>query len=126
MDLTENETNFHVYDHKLLSDLNESKIIRDQSSPKVIFVLDTNILISNLTHLKEITSKQNDKTIFSIPWVVLQELDRLKSRQYSNSDRSIGSKAQNAIKFINSVLSEKFKNFIFENSVQVNQIFEYI
>ncbi|XP_068446097.1 transcriptional protein SWT1 isoform X2 [Clinocottus analis] len=44
----------------------------------LILVLDTNILLSHLDYLKEISSHGLRAPVVLIPWVVLQELDSLK------------------------------------------------
>ncbi len=85
----------------------------------LLIVLDTNIFISHLAELCSLLELSDRKVIVSVPWVVLQELDGLKTRASS----SIGKRAQKAIHFINSVLkSNDNSGFIFENSVQVREM----
>lgn len=103
-----------------IQNLEEKKIQINKNELKLILVLDTNILITNLGQLEQISQKYATKILFSIPWIVLQELDALKTRRKPDSNQtefSIGFKAQKAIRFVHSVL--KSNNFIFENSIQV-------
>ena len=76
-------------------------------SLKPICVLDTNILLSNLTELKSIIiseeklkdRKQSKLKSIVIPWIVVQELDGLKNRP---NDKSV----VNVIRFINEQLKK--------------------
>jgi len=97
-------------------DVEMNQVDIDTNALKLILVLDTNIFISNLSDLDKISSKHKESILFTVPWVVLQELDGLKS----NSSR-ISDKAKQAIHFIHGLLSVKAatNNFIFENSIQV-------
>jgi len=91
---------------------------------KIICVLDTNILLSNLSQLKNIiiseekrAKRDSDQTKIQsiiIPWIVVQELDHLKNRK--NGIKSKFSDITNAILFIN----EQFKS----NGIQTIYYFE--
>lgn len=95
------------------------------SEQESILILDTNIFISNLEQLKDLHSKYNSKIIFYVPWVVLQELDHLKNKKSIEQYIFINQKAQEAIKFINSILDSKKSSFCFENFYEVNEYFLY-
>ena len=87
---------------------------------KPICVLDTNVLLSNLSELKNViiieeklrqmTTKSKLKS-FVIPWIVVQELDRMKTRIRDKS-------AENVIHFINDQL--KKSNGIKTNYLKTN------
>ena len=79
-------------------------------------VLDTNILISNLNDLDELSQIYSKQVLFSIPYLIIQELDKLKSRQ--DNQLPLATKAQNAIKFIFNLLNQN-RNFLFETSFRV-------
>ena len=125
-----------AYSSELVSlEQNLTSAQRDPTRKRVVCVLDTNILISNLTQLKEILqrSKSASHVMCAIPWIVLQELDRLKSANKYNKknggDSQLVSKAVQAIQFISRVLDEASSkvganhvlksNFLFETAVQV-------
>jgi hypothetical protein len=62
-------------------------------------VLDTNILISSLTYIEEVSDTNFiglEFPVLLIPWQVLQELDILKARQCSGSS-SLAARARRAI-----------------------------
>lgn len=102
-------------------DIEMNRVEVDTNELSLILVIDTNIFISNLTQLEVKSNKYKENILFSVPWVVLQELDRLKSRDRAtvSSVERISFKATKAIQFIHSILSSKTNNFIFENSIQV-------
>lgn len=97
-------------------DVDTNQVDIDTIALRIIAVLDTNIFISNLGDLEAIAAKHRDDILFTVPWVVLQELDGLKS-----SSSSISDKSKRAIRFIHTVLSNRStaSNFLFENSTQV-------
>lgn len=109
-------------------DIDMNKVDIDTNELKLILVLDTNIFMKNLNDLEVMANKYKESVLFSIPWVVLQELDGLKSRDkhhYKNTSppsTSISFRAQHAIKFIHSILNSKTHNFIFESSLQVAEL----
>jgi predicted ribonuclease YlaK len=107
------------YDSSFIKDSNldtnnQSLLI---SEFKYNLVLDTNIFISNLNELDELSQTYSKDVLFSIPYLIIQELDKLKSRKDNNP--FLPTKAQNAIKFIFNLLSQN-RNFLFETSFQVN------
>lgn len=60
-------------------------------------VLDTNVLISHLhflVELKDYAIKGVGRPVLVVPWIVMQELDALKSKP------SVGSKVREAISFL--------------------------
>jgi hypothetical protein len=96
----------------------DEKFSQGNKSPqfKLLLVIDTNIFLSHLKHLIELKEKYPNEIVVSVPWVVLQELDYIKSQTGSN----IGQRAREAISFISDLLNDTNANgFIFENSVQV-------
>ena len=67
-------------------------------------VLDTNILLSHLQFLMELKDyaiKGVGRPILILPWIVMQELDALKT----NSSSDIGSRARTAIAFLHNCFS---------------------
>jgi predicted ribonuclease YlaK len=82
-------------------------------------VLDTNIFIGHLAELTEMIERRHRSVVISVPWIVLQELDSLKSRRTSDL---INKRAQSAINYLNGVLKSNAGGFLFENSVQVSLI----
>lgn len=86
-------------------------------------ILDTNIFVANLPQLKDLNSLYLSKIVFYVPWVVVQELDQLKSKKSDEKYVLIKQKAQEAIRFINSILESVKSNFFFENFSQV--IFDF-
>jgi hypothetical protein len=89
-------------------------------------VLDTNVFISNLKQLTDIDNKYSKDILFIVPWVILQELDGLKSNiqiveasPLASHVPSLSSKARAAIQFILNNLEKNSKNFYFETSAQV-------
>ncbi|XP_071948413.1 transcriptional protein SWT1-like isoform X2 [Antedon mediterranea] len=75
----------------------------------VYVVLDTNVLITSWTFLRQITktnSKEFPYVCFIVPWVVIQELDGLKQSQRSSTLRV---DVMNAIKYVNQAIREKHR-----------------
>lgn len=113
----------------LLSNLN---LQQNDSSliSKVIFVFDTNIFISNLHELKEITCNHHNNKYchYAVPWIVLQELDRLKvpfNNKTDNKKVNLSSKAIKAIEFISNILDETSKKAgLFSSIMKSNFLFE--
>ena len=67
-------------------------------------VLDTNVLISHLqflVELKDYAIKGVGRPVLVIPWIVMQELDALKTRD----NASLASKAKKAIDLLHSCFS---------------------
>lgn len=105
----------HLLASSLDVDVEMNQVEIDTNTLKLILVLDTNIFISNLSELELLAFRNQESVLLSVPWVVLQELDGLKS------NRLIAEKSQKAIRFIHEILSRKtLHNFIFESSIQVN------
>jgi predicted ribonuclease YlaK len=96
------------------------------SSIGAIIIIDTNIFISHLEQLKDICVKYYQNIMIVVPWIVLQELDHLKSNNYSTKSSDIklsgdmARKAQRSISWLTSILqsNDKKYNFIFQNSIQ--------
>ncbi|RNA23827.1 transcriptional SWT1 isoform X1 [Brachionus plicatilis] len=80
-----------------------------------ILILDTNIFISHLEKLKDLSTLDPTKFVFYVPWVVVQELDNLKIKKSIEQFININQKAKEAIRFIHSLLDSKKSNFYFEN-----------
>lgn len=85
------------------------------SSPdsQVFVVVDTNVFIVGLDHLKSLLTDGNGLghgLIFYLPWAVVRELDNLKGRgnrsegQQGGSNRNIEASARRAISFLLSEL----------------------
>ncbi|KAL5276738.1 SWT1 family protein [Megaselia abdita] len=77
------------------------------------FVVDTNVLLNNLTFVKDLSEKvfgASIKTIIMIPYKVIQELDGLKSRD------TTASLAIRAIKLLNDKLASKDPHFQGQNA----------
>jgi rRNA-processing protein FCF1 len=77
-----------------------------------VVVVDTNFLISHLAFLKALIFEHAKKhqLLIIIPWIVLQELDGLKStlkNKSSSSQHEVGNLAQTAIKFLHNCLINK-------------------
>ncbi|GBB93655.1 hypothetical protein RclHR1_22040002 [Rhizophagus clarus] len=77
-----------------------------------VVVVDTNFLISHLAFLKTLIfdHAKKHKILIIIPWIVLQELDGLKSawkNKPSSSQHEVGNLAQTAIKFLHSCFINK-------------------
>lgn len=71
---------------------------------KLYFVLDTNVLISHLeflVELKDYSIKGVGRPVLVVPWVVMQELDALKSR----SNTQLADKARKAIDMLHKSFS---------------------
>ncbi|CAF0858780.1 unnamed protein product [Brachionus calyciflorus] len=113
------DPNTHLnYNMTLIPNLIKNNL--NQTEIDLLIVLDTNIFISNLDHLKKMSQKYTDRVLFSIPWVVVQELDNLKSKKSIDKSVLINQKAQESIKFINSILS--LSNFLFETFNQYQDV----
>ncbi|CAG8496891.1 95_t:CDS:2 [Funneliformis mosseae] len=78
-----------------------------------VVVVDTNFLISHLAFLKTLiyVHAKKYKFLIIVPWIVLQELDGLKSSRWKNetssSQHEVGNLAQTAIKFLHNCLVDK-------------------
>ena len=110
-----NETS-HIKDSNLteLIDLNN-----EIKTNKLAVVLDTNIFLSHIKSIKNLYADEKilENILFVVPWVVVQELDNCKNKK--DYSENINKKAQDAIKFILSVLQTKSSSFHFENASQV-------
>lgn len=70
---------------------------------KLYLVLDTNVLISHLSflvELKDFAIKGVGRPVLIIPWIVMQELDALKTLS-----SKVSVKAREAISFLHSCFS---------------------
>ncbi|XP_046387743.1 uncharacterized protein LOC124157223 isoform X2 [Ischnura elegans] len=84
--------------------------ISQDSGTDCVIVLDTNILISHLKYVKELSQREYEalgRPILVIPWMVLRELDTLKGglRGTKSRNPALESKARSASHFINSCFS---------------------
>ncbi|CAG8437503.1 1710_t:CDS:2 [Acaulospora morrowiae] len=93
----------------------ETLLISRESPSMPYVVVDTNFLISHLAFLKTLIQEyaKKNRLLIIIPWIVLQELDGLKSRPMKSYDFSNGIQpdlqklAQNAIYFLHNCLVDK-------------------
>ncbi|CAG8554548.1 9420_t:CDS:2 [Acaulospora morrowiae] len=93
----------------------EASLISRESPSMPYVVVDTNFLISHLAFLKTLIQEyaKKNRLLIIIPWIVLQELDGLKSRPSKSYDFSNGVQpdlqklAQNAIYFLHNCLVDK-------------------
>ncbi|KAF9586543.1 hypothetical protein BGW38_002540 [Lunasporangiospora selenospora] len=91
------------------------------NDPSAIVILDTNILISHLNLLKSLTnsvefsvSNHGLKTtkdsvpriLFIVPWVVIQELDGLKSGKQFGGELDLAEKSRRAIRYVETELEK--------------------
>ncbi|KAF8977553.1 hypothetical protein BGZ46_007301 [Entomortierella lignicola] len=85
----------------------------DDSDPDAVVIFDTNVLISHLNFLQSFVQAYGKKSampnqpgkwepyiIFVVPWVVVQELDGLKSGRGGGSEIDLRGKAQRAIRYL--------------------------
>ena len=89
-------------------------------------IVDTNFLISHLAFLKTLILEHAKKhnLLIIIPWIVLQELDGLKSalwKKKSSSQHEVGNLAQTAIKFLHNCLINEEKGL---RGQKINEIIE--
>jgi predicted ribonuclease YlaK len=112
-----------LIDSKLKNIASAHKLDELKVKNRTVAIIDTNVLLSNIKSLEKNFSPGTKKITFVIPWVVIQELDNCKRKSYT---KSINIRAQQAIKYIHSLLSAKADNFIFENSMQNSQDSEMI
>lgn len=73
-----------------------------------VYLLDTNVLLSNLHSIKQLANKLRrimSSDVVCLPYVVLDELDRLKDRKMGDG-KYIALYAQSAIRFVNAELSD--------------------
>ena len=95
------------FTNTLLSSSNQTVVMQTNS---LILVIDTNVLLSNLSFLMELRTMlfpNISKILFLIPWVVLQELDYIKS-----SNPSLNKNAREAINFLHHEFKDSSKNII--------------
>ena len=75
-----------------------------------IYILDTNFIISHPSIVKELVHHGEEYAIIVlVPWVVIQELDGLKSSQKGYGEANLASLARNAINFIHESLKSGVK-----------------
>ncbi|KAI8778942.1 CAunnamed protein product [Biomphalaria glabrata] len=98
-----------------------------QKSKSAFVVVDTNVLITNLSLLKQLLNKHIPgfgKPIILLPWAVMQELDYLKKRKgfsvnsSENSNASTSVRAIDAVKFIHNHLMAKNPQLIGQTAFQ--------
>ena len=95
------------FSQSLLSSSNQAVVMQTNS---LILVIDTNVLLSNLSFLMELRTilfPNISKILFLIPWVVLQELDYIKS-----SNPSLNKNAREAINFLHQEFRDSSKNVL--------------
>ena len=97
----------------------------------LMVILDTNIFIGNLNQIKSLEMTYSEKITFVVPWAVLQELDRMKMKEYvdrqlskydcaSKSLYDIMQKAQQSIFYISQLLELNSRCFYFESAAEVS------
>ncbi|CAB4376759.1 hypothetical protein RhiirA5_364016 [Rhizophagus irregularis] len=116
------------------SSLTTQEFVAEQSLEKIqyisVVVVDTNFLISHLAFLKALIFEhaKKYKLLILIPWIVLQELDGLKSALWKNksssSQHEVGNLAQTAIKFLHSCLinrEEGLRGQKIDERIEINE-----
>ncbi|XP_015912882.2 transcriptional protein SWT1 [Parasteatoda tepidariorum] len=86
-------------------------LLVDESSSFYI-VLDTNVFIYELAQIdeiKDVSIKNNGFPHIVVPWIVIQELDKLRKRPTESSE--IHRKAHEGIKYINRMIKGKHPRF---------------
>ncbi|KAG0222176.1 RNA endoribonuclease [Actinomortierella wolfii] len=94
----------------------------EDAPPRAVVVLDTNVLISHLNFISDLICNYGSirgrrwiwkeknvripRVTFILPWVVVQELDSLKSTRRSGGEVDLKYKAQRAIHFIHNELAK--------------------
>lgn len=126
--LRQDDVNQNTHDDAPVNDI---KTHEHGSEIEFYVVVDTNVLISNLDYVKEIKGKQfkgelkltainlfyqinisnnvldiGKATIF-LPYMVLKELDKLKTRASASSEHDVGQSARRANDFISKCLAAK-------------------
>ncbi|XP_043075436.1 transcriptional protein SWT1 isoform X2 [Puntigrus tetrazona] len=94
---------------------------KDQHKQALLIVLDTNVLLSHLEFVKKIRSHGLGGLGFPtllIPWVVLQELDYLKSGKLSSK---VEYKARPAVHYIYSCLKNQEPRLVGQSMQQASQ-----
>lgn len=94
----------------------------------VYIIFDTNVLIQNLKEIKDIIQKNklnrtdntNMSLFFIVPWIVIMELDALKSNRKGKLLLEIESRA--AIDYLLKIASENCDFITFQNSAQNEEI----
>ena len=95
----------------------------------VYVILDTNVLIQNLSEIKEIIEKNELyspelSSFFLIPWIVILELDALKTNQ--KDKLKLGRESREAINYLLKLSTEKCDYIHFQNSAQNDEILSEI
>ena len=114
---------------------NQNQMVKpkaDHHRPLMV-ILDTNIFIGNLNQIKTLEVTYSEKITFVVPWAVLQELDRMKMKEYvdrqlskydcaSKSLYDIMQKAQQSIFYISRLLELNSRYFYFESAAEVSEL----
>ncbi|KAL7031000.1 hypothetical protein ACKWTF_006865 [Chironomus riparius] len=98
------------------SSIGTSQVSNKLSKTDFYIIVDTNVLLSNLTFVKEIKSKlfkDIGRAYIYLPYIVLCELDRLKLRE-----ESIARLARTAISFIDDCFKAKDEFILGQNAIE--------
>lgn len=102
-----NEINLKSTYHRVTK---EAQSDREALNPSSIYVIpDTNIFLQHLTFIKDLLERpiqNNTAIILYVPYVVIEELDKLKGQK----DRSISTLAMRAVKYLNEKLENRDKS----------------
>uniref|UniRef100_A0A336MH81 CSON001374 protein n=1 Tax=Culicoides sonorensis TaxID=179676 RepID=A0A336MH81_CULSO len=95
--------------------LNYKNLINDEEIDQKYFnvVVDTNVFLSNLEFIErliKINFKNYGSPIIVVPYIVLQELDNIKSR-FESKFMTLSVKAKSAISFLNEKFKDHHKQF---------------
>lgn len=73
---------------------------------KHLFIIDTNFIISHLSIVKKLVEEYaSSKALVLIPWIVIQELDGLKSASSSYGQANLATLSRSAVRYIYECLS---------------------
>lgn len=104
-----NEINLKSTYHRVTK---EAQSDREALNPSSIYVIpDTNIFLQHLTFIKDLLERpiqNNTAIILYVPYVVIEELDKLKGQK----DRSISTLAMRAVKYLNEKLENRNKSIL--------------
>ncbi|KAL4218785.1 RNA endoribonuclease [Mactra antiquata] len=103
------------------SDTDDGVTSADETKNTVVVVLDTNVVIHNLKlikHLRNYTIAGNIKSTLYVPWIVLRELDGLKS---DRSKPRVVMMAQTGIHYLKDLFRDKHSMVIGQTPKQADE-----
>lgn len=107
---------------------NESRSPGYKTCHKGLFiVVDTNILISHLNFIKDLRDTDintHGRPILVFPWVVMQELDYLKSGKAASASLSLttAKKARNAVQYLYNCLQSNHPRIVGQTPAQASMV----